>query len=459
MPSSRPSQQKEESISMNEKAGKPQMTLPLRLVLLTLFLILSFRALTHLLVHFLYNGQTPAFLSGLIHGRQFHPVEFYYGKVDRLFGFILIGCCLLYLLVFLIARARSLFRLKFADASLFTGTLFLSLILAVVIFEVFSSVFQPSPVNQWTHASTQFDPELGWSSIPNGNASFERVKITSNSLGFRSDELDKQKKHIVILGDSVARGHNVSDDETVSHYLDEKVSPFGYQVLNLAVSGYGNDQEYLAFKRYAGRIPNLAYVFLVVCASNDLADTGSNVAYGKRKPLFRMEHGELKLSHGRIHKYGLRNLFSKSRLLTLLSQKNEAIRVFLARLAGDVVLDDAELDRVLISLWRAMHDLAEQKGAGFTLVLHPSRTDFISPSGKLIRFQSLMGKAGLDSIDYYGVLKRKAADLTRVYLDDAHNSAYGNRLLAEELFEHIRPGITAPSLEQTPRVLQDSHVA
>ena len=121
------------------------------------------------------------------------------------------------------------------------------IILLVLVFEVRHYIKNKQYINQtWHDPNTQFDPELGWSPIPNRSINFPGWgTISSNSLGFRSPEINQSKKQIIILGDSVAWGFGVNDTETFPYYLDESVSSLGYQVSNLAVSGYGIDQYYL----------------------------------------------------------------------------------------------------------------------------------------------------------------------------------------------------------------------
>ena len=76
----------------------------------------------------------------------------------------------------------------------------------------------------WHDPNTQFDSELGWSPIPNRSINFPGWGIlSSNSLGFRSSEINQSKKQIIILGDSVAWGFGVNDTETFSYYLDKMV--------------------------------------------------------------------------------------------------------------------------------------------------------------------------------------------------------------------------------------------
>lgn len=68
----------------------------------------------------------------------------------------------------------------------------------------------------------RFHPELGWDNDPGKTVGNEKVTYTTNSLGMRSEEVDSSKGHILIVGDSVAFGLGVNNDETVSYYLGKE---------------------------------------------------------------------------------------------------------------------------------------------------------------------------------------------------------------------------------------------
>ena len=91
---------------------------------------------------------------------------------------------------------------------------------------------------------TQFDSIIGWVNYPKisrsheghtayGSSNKKMNRFTINSQGYRSEEVDHDKKHILILGDSVAYGSHVDDHETLPHYLNSYYK--NYQVINLGV--------------------------------------------------------------------------------------------------------------------------------------------------------------------------------------------------------------------------------
>ena len=89
------------------------------------------------------------------------------------------------------------------------------------------------------------------------------------------------------------------------------VSDKGYQVSNLAVSGYNLEQYYLFLNRHINKFKNIKYIVCVICTYNDLTGIGSNVLYGKRKPYFKIDNNhQLILKGNNIKQYCLRNILS-----------------------------------------------------------------------------------------------------------------------------------------------------
>jgi hypothetical protein len=80
------------------------------------------------------------------------------------------------------------------------------------------------------------DERISYELIPNISRKAYRQTVTTNSLGFRSAELDAEKPTIVMLGDSIAFGYGVADDETLAAQLAEHMPE--YNVLNTAAPGY-----------------------------------------------------------------------------------------------------------------------------------------------------------------------------------------------------------------------------
>ncbi len=97
-------------------------------------------------------------------------------------------------------------------------------------------------------------PGLEYELLPNLHAirGFNWERISTNSLGFRSPELDSNKPTIALLGDSVTFGFGVEDDQTNSEPL-RKAFP-NFNVLNTGTNGYNIEQETHLFEAKVKKI-------------------------------------------------------------------------------------------------------------------------------------------------------------------------------------------------------------
>ncbi len=331
-----------------------------------------------------------------------------------------------------------------ANILLFLASTLFSLLMVVLVMEVRYFIKMQKYVSYtWHDPNTRFDSELGWSPISNTRVSFpEWGTLSSNSQGFRSPEIDQNKKQIIILGDSVAWGFGVSDTETFPYLLNEKVANMNYQVSNLAVSGYDLGQYYLFLKRHINKFNNLKQVVLVICTQNDLICTGKNFDSGKRKPLFIARNGELILTSGKINKYCLRNLFSRSYFLGNYLPNVGIIGKFLSWVSGDRILSgNEELKEVSIGLLQKIYELVLSHNAKLLIILSPSRDDFKNKSASLNAFEHIFNNSkpgGFGYIDYFEILKKvDKEELHNLYLDDGHYTKKGNALLAETAYKHL----------------------
>ncbi|MCK5017824.1 MAG: hypothetical protein KAS32_12245 [Candidatus Peribacteraceae bacterium] len=80
------------------------------------------------------------------------------------------------------------------------------------------------------------DSRISYELIPNISRKAYRNTVTTNSIGFRSPELDPNKETVIILGDSIAFGYGVKDEETLSRQISKRTSEYNF--LNTAAPGY-----------------------------------------------------------------------------------------------------------------------------------------------------------------------------------------------------------------------------
>ena len=294
----------------------------------------------------------------------------------------------------------------------------------------------------------RFDPELGWAPIPGFHGRIDSggmvTMVTNNGLGFRSSELDPNRDKIVILGDSVAWGWGGADRDSFPSRLQEKLAGTPLQVVNMAVPGYGPDQEYLWLKRKWASLPGrrkVKMVVLVICAFNDLQDVSIPFNEGRISPHYRLLHdGRMVLTSASVRKYGLTNLLCASVIPEKWKQR-------LLR-AANPPLDDADGKIVTERLLRQMQSLAEASGARFAVVLSPWEGNFQGPrwprwpefrEQQFVYdwFRQMLANQPFSSLDYKSIMSQKQAPLDCYLGDGVHYNAAGNELLARTVHERL----------------------
>ncbi len=136
---------------------------------------------------------------------------------------------------------------------------------------------------------------LGWRFIPNsehiitGDHWYAREfssKVKINSHGFRDFERATKKNkdtiRVALLGDSMIAAREVDFEKTAGQLLEkrlnEKLSPKTgkkYEILNFGVPGYGVEQMYLNWNRFASKF-NPDFIFLFLFENNYLRTISSN---------------------------------------------------------------------------------------------------------------------------------------------------------------------------------------
>ncbi len=233
------------------------------------------------------------------------------------------------------------------------------------------------------------DPHLGWRNAPGlrGQHIVEGkvVPVIINPQGFRRSQpvsLEKppNTQRILLIGDSVTAGFEVSEEKTFAALLEKKLNERGsqkYEVLNAGVRGYGTDQSEIWLRREGVRYYPDAVIY-VFCA-NDLFDNLDK----KNKPYYVLRDDQMELhlpnvSRLRQAQFVLKNCYLRRLIRRVhdLRHKNDPVvgrletpeerrrRAEWLRKVRGMDLDSLEWQMVS-RLIRRMRDVCRQHGAKF----------------------------------------------------------------------------------------------
>ncbi|MBI4830355.1 MAG: SGNH/GDSL hydrolase family protein [Candidatus Lindowbacteria bacterium] len=345
------------------------------------------------------------------------------------------------------------------------------------------------------------DPYAGWTGYPNVDVRFRRpgsfdVRVTQNSRGLRDSEKSLAAspgiRRIVVLGDSFAWGTGVENGEIFSRILQELIPDS--ETINLGVRGYGTVQQLVRLETecllYEPDLPVLVFYW------NDLEDNFDDK--GGARPISAIEDSDtlrianrlarkplaaplaqLLRRHSGLFRFVDYTLQHAKRRLKL--KQNQRRRVLMAgqRSALASSANDANIDMMQFSAaevygppcpevdlaWKAMYlllarikELAGKKGGNLVVVyatpaevvdkklfaeairvvgLDPqsANCDWDRPSKRL---GELCGRLGIPYVDLTPIFRRHPQPVSLFLKRNAHWSAAGHRLAAEEVAAKIK---------------------
>ncbi len=348
---------------------------------------------------------------------------------------------------------------------LFNGlALMLGCTLAVLVGE---TALRLLPSGRVPHSSSErelfcrFDPELGWAPVENVTGFHTGVNrpalVHQNQFGLRGpDDMRLTRtaggpRRILVLGDSYVWGFGVDQARLFS-----QVHRPGVEFLNLGVSGYGTDQEYLLYLRLGVRF-TVDEVVVALTPYNDIQNNLETAQYGYPKPRFELEGERLVLHAANVRE-------RRPRTLRLWLRRNSRVYALLRNgwLAGERVLwsrqsgtasstasraplvaaDITERDRrgveLTVAILRQLRDAAASHGAAFSVVSVPykphvdQRVPWNHPLVPLLAEQ--LGHAGVRCREPYSVFLQAAQAGAHLFNhSDNHFSSEGHALFARFL--------------------------
>lgn len=257
-----------------------------------------------------------------------------------------------------------------------------------------------------------YDATKGWFDRPRAQGRVflggpEEGLVRLNSLGLRGREIERHKapgrRRVLVLGDSFVFGVGVNEPSAFSSRLEALLdagAPGRYEVVNMGVSGYSTDQQYLLFRELGASLqPDI--VILVAC-DNDFEGNLQDFAYlAYYKPYFELDGERLvernvpvpRLTAWQGTKLWLgrhSNLWSLGRTSRLRSV-SDFCQVGCPRASSQ----DAQ--RLMHGLLRALRAEVERTGARFVLLNTGHRGE------RTPLFQSLRVDLRRDGFDFLGL--------------------------------------------------------
>jgi len=304
------------------------------------------------------------------------------------------------------------------------------------------------PVLTTERAYTQYDPLLGWSSIPNtyiGDFYGPGGILQINGQGFRAAEdftpqVPAGRVRLICSGDSFTLGFGVANDWTWCHLLS--VLEPRLQTVNMGQGGYGLDQAFLWYQRDGLK---LEHDIQVLAVNNiDFLRTEASQFRGYGKPVLAVRDGQLVTENVPVPRwhYVLPWLTEKLRdadQLHLFRAVRAGWRWLRPPLAPEA--RDAEARAVASKVLEQLEAGHRQRGSLLLVVYLPVIADYdgerSDPWREHLRAETAArGVPFLDLVE--GLRRVRRGEMRRLFLRDGHYTVAGNRFVAERLLEALR---------------------
>lgn len=320
------------------------------------------------------------------------------------------------------------------------------------------------------------DDVTGWANKPNFEITRKSrgkwLTFKTNEDGMRPYTAKKEKEEnvfrVMLIGNSTVAALDVTENMSIHFLLDSTLNANALtaEVINAGVNGYSTDQTLLALKKNIELYhPDLvAYGFCM----NDLLANASTTSYGKNKPAYKLENGNLvavplpapnnEIGNS-IDKTSLRSIIANSAFYGVLRPYVQRTRMALAdqekiNQGGDFSYFEKPIDtpelKLLSLLLLEMKKTSEKHGAQFLFYCHPEVATVWPPYRAAVGYEDLpvdilenklMEIADSDSLDFVPMVDYFLSQLDRgpfhLLPDDPHCNGQGYLLQAECLSQFV----------------------
>jgi hypothetical protein len=309
--------------------------------------------------------------------------------------------------------------------------------------------YEPAAL-EWTGALSDlhvYSAEYGWELRPDSVIVERGRRTTIDGRGCRRAPSATRAEaaggpRVLLLGDSVTFGFEVDDAETFAERLGEA----GVAAVNLAVPGWGTDQELLRLRRQTiDRRPRL--LVLGVCMENDFADNHSSTFFYdgiQPKPYFTVEGGALVLHDRHLRSWRRRAavwLRRRSHLYNRVAGAPPATHEGWPQRMARALTPREEARDVTYRLAAEVAATARTSGVGVLVLLHPNKDGFLRGSDLRDGFFDSPHLAGVPVVDMGDVYRQRGLRWSDVALDAmGHLKPLGHRVVAETILARLAPG-------------------
>jgi hypothetical protein len=308
-----------------------------------------------------------------------------------------------------------------------------------------------------------FSDTYGWASRAGALLVVDGKRVSFNARGYRGRELVLPKAgdrtRVVVLGDSIAFGLRVSDEETFPHLLD--VRDNGLEAGSLAVQGYGPDQELLVLL-HEGLRDDPDVVVLAFCLANDFADAVLPVSlYDGRtpKPRFRLAGDRLVLDDAnlrqsvpqRVHQWLSDSSHLFNRAAALGPRREPPLGIEWHARKREALRDEEYALRLNLALVRRMNALCRERGIDFLVATFPTLFAWEGKSWLAGTFVESLEAGGVRVVDMAARFRALGLTFDAVALDAiGHLSPLGHTIATEVLESEITSRTRRASPDRAP---------
>lgn len=295
-----------------------------------------------------------------------------------------------------------------------------------------------------------FSGSYGWRGRPGAVAPMGDGRVSLNRHGFRGRELGQlksvEKTRVIVLGDSIAFGFGVSDEQTFPHLLDARDN--GIEVASLAVQGHGPSQELLML-RSDGLAADPDIVVLALCLRNDFADAVLPVALYNGvtpRPRFHLVGDRLVLdSTGMRRSTAERavqwlsdysHLFN--RVWSLVGTRSAPTEEIWRDRKREALRDEEAALRLTLALVLEMDRVARERGIAFVVASFPNGLSYTEEPKLHRRLHDELRRAQVRLVDFRARFQELGRLPGEIALDSTgHLGPLGHALVAETLESEI----------------------